>query len=97
MGKDFQAVGTVDAKALGTSVLAGLRSSKESCVAGGKVKRGRDRERNKREDRVRSCRPWLSFELDADPEGLKRGVMCPPGSERVILALGRYQSTGRQQ
>lgn len=34
------------------------------------------------------------FELDADPEGLERGVMCPPGLESVILALGRYQSTG---
>lgn len=49
MGKDFQAVGTVGAKALGKSVLAGLRSSKESCVAGGGVKRGRETERGTRE------------------------------------------------
>lgn len=60
MGKDFWAEGTVGAKALGKSVLAEQRSSKESGVAGGGVNRGRGRERNMREDRVRSYRPWLA-------------------------------------
>lgn len=48
------------AKALEKSVLAGLRNSMGSGVAGGGLKRERGRQRNMGEDRVRSYRPWLA-------------------------------------
>lgn len=64
--EDFQAEGTVGAKTLGRSVLAGLRSSKEPSVAG---EGGRREERRKGHEKAQggdSTGPgwplWLLFE-----------------------------------